>query len=347
MGSNILPTNSGQLIGLGVKMQAGIVSLGTTLKLSLVSAEQFEADLNAFITQDGAFNAQRSARQAASGAFQGSIASVYSWLLGVSNTLATAWGTRWSTQWAQAGFINNTTGIPAKTEDRLGLLLALVKFFTANPSYEVPSQNQTAAYGTTLRTAALSAQTALTAATVTLNTIGDAWTQAYNTLIADMNALIANLNVVLAGTDSRWLSFGLQMPASITTPGQPVNVAAHLDATGAIVVQCDPVPLATRYRFRTMLIGVQQDYVLAASSKAPLGSLGSILPGQTVQIIVQAVNANLQGVASEPIVFTVPLPVSDAAVPNQHGVLSSNGNGNGNGHHHAKVEVKALHPRMA
>ena len=32
-----------------------------------------------------------------------------------------------------------------------------------------------------------------------------------------------------------------------------------------------------------------------------------MLPGQTAQIIVQAVNGNLQGVASEPIQFTMPL----------------------------------------
>ena len=76
-----------------------------------------QANLTAFSTQDGAFNAARSARQTASDGYGTALAAVYDWLMGVSNTLATHWGTRWNTQWAQAGFINNTTAIPAKIEE--------------------------------------------------------------------------------------------------------------------------------------------------------------------------------------------------------------------------------------
>lgn len=342
MGSNILPTSAKPLIGLGGKMYKGMLELGPALHLTLITAEQFDANLTEFITQDTAFNAQRSAQLAASVAFQEKMDKVYPWLLGVSNTLATAWGTRWSTQWTQAGFINNSTGIPVKIEDRLGLLLALISFFTKNPDYEVPSQDQTADYGTALRTAALTAQTAAMAAVVALKTIGDKWDTAYGTLVDGMKALLKNLEVELAGDDPRWLKFGLQMPASITTPGQPVNLAAHLDATGAVVAQCDAVPLATRYRFRMRLAGVQPDYALAFSSKEPMGAITGVLPGQTAEIIVQAVNGNLQGVASEPILFTVPLPVAagkaapeSKALPAQEpaaGGEHANGNGHRNGH---------------
>ena len=134
-----------------------------------------------------------------------------------------------------------------------------------------------------------------------------------------------------------WTSFGLQAPGSITTPGQPVNLAAHRDATGAIVVQCDAVPLATRYRFRTLLVGLQPDYVLAASSKEPLATIPAILPGQSVQIIVQAVNVSLQGVASDPIQFTVLIPAAKAVEAKPALVIEtaelSNGNGHANGVH--------------
>ena len=326
-------------------MYNGITTLGPTLKLTLVTAKGFNTDLTAFITQNDAFNAQRSARQAASDAFQAEIGHVYDWLLGVSNSLATAWGTRWSTQWAQAGFTNYTTAIPAKIEDRLGLVLAIVNFFTANPDYQAPSQNQTVAFGTALRTAALNAQTALAAATATLNSIGDAWNTAYATLLADMKALIKNLQVVLSDSDPRWLNFGLQMPASITTPGQPVNVSAHLDQTGAVIAQCDAVPLALRYRWRTMLVGQQQDYVLGASTTEPIGALGGFLPGQTVQIIVQAANGNLQGVASDPIQFTVPVLIAvnaaqPAAAPAKATEPAHAANGNGNGHSNGNGSAK-------
>ena len=112
--------------------------------------------------------------------------SLYEWLLGVSNVLATRFGTRWTTAWAQAGFVNHSTRIPTKTEEQLGLALSLVKFFTANPTFEVPSMKLTAAEGTTLRNAALTGQQAVTTATVALNTIGEAWTKAYDVLVAAM-----------------------------------------------------------------------------------------------------------------------------------------------------------------
>ena len=237
MATNILPTNSAQIIGLANKMHAGVVQLGAAIPITMVTAAQIQADLNAFITVDTDFNAARSARQAASDAYQAAEGVVYGWLLGVSNMLATRFGTRWSTAWAQAGFVNHTTGIPKRVEERLGLALALVKFFTANPGYEVPSMNQTAAQGTTLRNAALAAQQAVMTAAVSLNTIGDAWQTAYDALVGLMRELIKNLEGKLARNDPRWLAFGLNMPATSVTPGKPLNLTAHTDDTGAIVVQ--------------------------------------------------------------------------------------------------------------
>lgn len=346
MATNSIPTNSAQLIGLAQKMHTGIVQLGAAIPITMLTAAQLQSALDAFVTQDGAFNAARSARQTASDSYQTATGAVYDWLLAVSNMLATRFGTRWNTEWAQAGFINHSTGIPAKIEERLGLALALVGFFTANPSYEVPSMNLTAAQGTALRTAALTAQQAVTAAVVALNTIGDTWTTAYDALTALMRTLIKNLEGKLAKNDPRWLAFGLQMPATSATPGQPLNLTAHTDGTGAIVVQCDAVPLATRYRWRMLLVGVQTDYQLAASSVPPLATIPGVLPGQTVQLLVQAVNGSLQGVASEPLIFTLPgaqakEPIASPValeVPHANGRSNGHSNGNGNGHlRHARA----------
>ncbi|MEA3187275.1 MAG: hypothetical protein QOD99_1105 [Chthoniobacter sp.] len=344
MANNSIPTNSGQLIGLAEQNIVGITTIGAQVPVVMVTAAQMQTALDAFVTQDSAFNAQRSARQTASDSYQAAMSAIYDWLLASSNVLANSFGTLWNTQWAQAGFVNHSTAIPRKAADQLGLALSLVNFFTANPGYEVASLKVTAAYGATLRTTALAAQAAVTAATVALNTIGTAWQTAYDTLTGLMRELIKNLEGKLAKNDPRWLSFGLQIPASIVTPAQPVNLVAHLDGTGAIIVSCDAVPLATRYRWRMLLVGVQSDYLLAARSVDPLGSIPGVLPGQTAQIIVQAVNGNLQGVASEPIVFTVPVAAKSSeakaaevklAEPAHH----TNGNGNGS---HAMATAEAL-----
>ena len=348
MATNILPTNSAQLIGLAQKMIAGVTKIGAAIPVTMVTAAGMKADLDAFILQDGDFNAARSARKEFSDAYQETTDAVYGWLLAVSNMLATPFGTRWSTAWAQAGFVNHSTAIPTKIEERLGLALALVKFFTKNPGYEVESMNLTAAHGKTLRDAALKAQDDVATAAVALNEIGDAWQKADDKLVGVMRELIKNLEGKLKRSDPRWLAFGLNMPATSSTPGKPLNLTALSDETGAIVVQCDAVPLAARYRWRMLIVGVQTEYQLAASTTEPLASISDVKAGQTVQIIVQAVNGNSQGVASEPVDFTLPpartagfsnrATAEEAPAAGEDSNVHRSGNGNGNGHaRHARV----------
>lgn len=128
MATNSLPTNSAQLIGLGQKMQTGIVQLGEAIPITMLTEAELQSGLGAFVAAEGDFNAARSARQAASESYQAATGAVYDWLLAVSNMLATLFGMRRTTAWAQAGFINHSTGIPTKIEERLGLALALAIF---------------------------------------------------------------------------------------------------------------------------------------------------------------------------------------------------------------------------
>ena len=53
-----------------------------------------------------------------------------------------------------------------------------------------------------------------------LNTIGDNWTTAYETLTAAMRALIKNLEGKLSKDDPRWLAFGLNTPHGECDAGQ-------------------------------------------------------------------------------------------------------------------------------
>ena len=345
-----LPTNGGQLLGLGNKMYAGLVELGQPLGITQLTPPQFQGYLTAFTSADNAFNAGRSARQTASDAYQAAVAAMDDWLAVTKNVLVGRFGARWSTAWAQAGFINNTTRLPDKIEDRIALAGRLVAFFTTNPSYEVPTMLVTAAQGTALQSAALAAQLAVTNAARALTTLGQAWTDAFKVLADEMWSLIKILQASLNDDDPRWLAFGLPMPATPATPGQPVKVTAQQDMQGNILVQCDAVPLATRYRCRMLIVGVETDYRLVASGTEPMLSIGGVLPGQMVQLIVQAVNNSLQGVASAPIQFTVPAgsaraaEVKPAAAPERPAVKSQ-ANGHGNGH--SNGHGRALHAREA
>lgn len=296
-------------------MLAGLTQLGTVLKITQITPAAFQAVLNVFVTADGDYNAARSAKQSASDTFKPADSALTVWLQTTRNVLAARLGNRWSTMWAQAGFINHTTSIPSRIEERLGLALSLANFFTLSPRYEVASLGVTAAEATARRTTALAAQQAVMDADVTLKSKGDVYDEDYLALTDMMRSLVSILRATLDDNDPRWLAFGLMMPSTNQTPGRPVNVSAHLDETGAIVVQCDAVPLATRYRWRMLRVGVETDYALAARSVDPLGSIPGVLPGQTVRLIVQAVNGNLQGVASDPIEFTMPPVTRESARP--------------------------------
>jgi hypothetical protein len=213
-------------------MHEGVVALAKPIGITLVTAAQIQAALTAFTTVESAFNTARSTKQAASDAFHTAEAAVAAWLGVVRAVLTGHYGSRWSTLWAQAGFINHSTAVPARIAERLALAESVTGFLTLNPAMEVPNLNVTAAYGTTLRNTALTTQQAVMTATVSLGTIGQTWTTAYDTLISVMRDLISNLGRKLSGDDPRWLAFGLQMPATVTTPGKPQNLNASFDELG-------------------------------------------------------------------------------------------------------------------
>ena len=337
MASNKVPRNKGQLIGLGVKMEAGMQKAGPSVPVTMVTETQVSDDLNALIVTEDAFNAARSAAKAGSDVYQAALVAAYEWLTAARLVLLPKLGRRWSTAWAQAGFINGSTAIPQRVEERLSLVLALSTFFQNNPTYEVASLGVTAAIATTRRNAAITAQSAWADAEMLQKDTFEARTTACNTLVETMRTLIGNLDKKLGPLDPRWLAFGLNQPGMNQTPGKPVNVAAHTDGSGVIIVTCDPVTLAMRYRWRMLLVGVQTDYILAARSVDPMGMIKDVVPGQRVQLIVQAVNGAAQGVASDPIEFTMPLNAEmkapETAAPKLEQATTATGaTGNGNGH---------------
>ena len=308
-----IPTTGAALLALGNKMYQGLVELGVALKMTQMTPAEFQVFVTEFKAADDDFNAGRSAQATASGAYQDALAANDAWLATVKGVLLGAFGTGYTTQWAQAGFINNTTAIPMKVADRVALTGRLTAFFTKSPGYEVPTMNVTAAGGTARSEAIATAQGALTAATRNLKTLGQTWDAAFAALSNAEWTVVKLLQISLDDDDPRWLAFGLQMPGTSSTPGQPTGLSAQVNASGAIVAQNDPTPLATRYRYRMLIVGVETDYRLVASSPAPLAQITGVQPGQTVQLVVQAVNGGLQGVASDPVAFTVPLPFPPAA----------------------------------
>src|SRR4051812_27104023 len=229
MASKVIPTVAVDFIELGTNMNDGLNKLGLEIGITLVDPTDFRSALDGFILANNKYNAGRSVKLAKSDLVQVAMTALYTWLKAARNVLVPKLGRDWSAAWAQAGFINNSTAVPRTVDGRLGLALALNSFFTANPTYQAVNQNVTAAMATTVRNNALTAQSDLTAAQVALDQLSSAWTVAYDLLATAMRALIKNLEVKLSDSDPRWLSFGLPIPDSNTTPGKPLNLTAMAD----------------------------------------------------------------------------------------------------------------------
>lgn len=340
MAANPIPSNSSQLIGLGNKMIAGLTSLGSSLGITQITPAALQLLMTSFVTADGSYNEARSATLAASDGYKLAMDGLSSWLAAARSVLVGHFGSRWSTQWAQAGFISPTTAVPARIEDRISLTLLLKNFLTAQPSYEAASLAMTASDAQALYDMTFSAQQTYISAIRAQDGARLADEAAREALVVKMRLLIGILKSLLPGGDARWMAFGLNMPAANTTPGQPLQVTVTLDLNGNVVAECDELSMCERYRWRMRIVGQQPEYSLVATTTAPMTMIKSVLPGQTVELIVQGVNGGAQGVASVPVLFTKPalapiaeaMPVATQQEPEVKGFTNRGGNGNGHGH---------------
>ena len=303
--ANHIPENRGQIGGLGVKMLAGLNSEGTALDITQVTTTGFEAALGAFNGAQGVYNQARSNQQSAYNLYHAKMTDLDDFLVVVRGILIGDFGNRWTTMWAQAGFVQPSTAIPQRLQDKIALALKLAQFFTANPSYQVASKNVTAAQATTLRQAVIDAQDALQEKEVALTTASGTLKAAQAALVKQMRMLIDILAGLLSKNDPRWEAFGLNRPGMKTTPAAPTGLRATIMGT-QILLENDPTPLATRYRYRRKIVGVDTKYTRVASSLTPMALLEGVAAGLTMEFIAQAVNGNSQSVACAPIIVTTP-----------------------------------------
>lgn len=147
--------------------------------------------------------------------------------------------------------------------------------------------------------------------------------------------MVVNLNKKLAKDDPCWLAFGLELPSTQTTPAAPTGFRATVMGS-EVLLECDATPYATRYRWRSKIVGLDSRPKLAASTRDPMATLEGVAAGLLLEIYEQAVNGPSQSVPSNPILVTMPansvaVPKSEEAKPEAAAFLpemAANGNGN-------------------
>ena len=323
MANNVLPDNTGDLIKLGNKMVGGLTALGQTLGITQMTAASLQAQITAVTTAQTEFNTARDVRQTASSACTNFHAAIDEWLLTARDVLLPYLGRSWSAAWAAAGFVNHSTSVAGSVGDQLNLIGLLSAYFTANPDYEDPAVGVTGTAGMTLKTNSNTADSAFNAAKTVSAEKLDARDAALEALRGSMRMLIRILEELLAPDDPRWATFGLNMPAADVTPAAPTNLTANIADGPVLLASCGATPLATRYRWRIKVVGVDAEFRLAASTKSPLAQLDKVLPGQSVELMVQAANQTTQSLPSASVFVTLPT----LAERTQSVKVASNGSG--------------------
>ncbi len=341
MADNAIPQTSKELITLGGDMTAGLTKLGTTLKITQLTPAELATVLAGFIAAEGTYIALRGGRNAIYATFHGAEDALTKWLAAVQNVLRTHFGARYSQDWALAGFTNNTTALPTRIADRLALAQLAVQFLTSHPEYQVATLEVTPARGTALYSTANNAYAAAGENDVQLKQQDEARSTARAALVGLMTKLIAFLRGTLNKEDPRWLEFGLQIPATSSTPAAPANLQASRAEGGTIALTCERPALAAGFRWRMRVLGRDADFVRIGRSSDPTLVIADPAPEATLEFVVQAVNKTRTSVPSAPAVLlpvgtakgavakTPALEVEEASVALGNGV---NGHGSCNGH---------------
>lgn len=306
MAQNSLPHSSGTLLVLAGKCKAGLVAYQTPLALTQVTDASLQADITKLQDAVASFNAQRTARTAASKLLIAASAAARKFLGDARGLFVSFWGETYSLQWAQAGWTGSTTAVPHTQPGRLALVAAVEGYLAGHPAVQVdtPSLNVTATRARGVGAAFQGALDAVDAADTAAVQARDARAAADAVLRKDLRALISILNQKLTPDDARWAAFGLNAPGAAVTPHAPTRLQSHPALAGQIFLTC-ATPTGTDH-FRWFVKGPADPDFKFREDTADAEWLATGLPGgQTMQVRVTAVNVAGESLPSQAVSVAV------------------------------------------
>lgn len=218
--------------------------------------------------------------------------------------LAALFGTGFNVQWEAAGFPDRSTMVPEVFAKRLSLLDQLHLYFSQHPEHESQDMQATAAIVLATRETLSGARAAVTHAEVTLRQAVVARDKALVQLRRRMRGLIRELNVVMEPDDARWKVFGLNVPASGSSPEPVTEVKAEALGHGKVLLTWPAAPHATRYRVQMREMG-HVEFTFIATVREPEWQLKREGQGGFIEVRVIAANKRAE---------SGPSPVTSVAV---------------------------------
>ena len=294
----------GPLTNLGTNIVGGLTQLEEALGIVHVPKVKVETDLMALITGNTAYQNSRLLLSNRREALRVAAKDGREFIIVTRDMFKPRFGSQPSIDWLVLGFQPDSLAAPESPEDTKPVLRAIKTYLAANPTFELPALQITAARAQALLDALNDAEVAMNIQDSTLGNLRDARETALNTLDGTIRSFIAELGVKLAPLDSRWKAFGLNIPGADETPDQVVGVKVTLIGPTAAAVKWEASPRAEYYRVWTKIHGTNGDYV-AVGSPADLDFTIENLPANaTIDIVITAVNNGGESPVSELITVT-------------------------------------------
>lgn len=301
MADNTLPKPISELLSLGALCQSGITTKGADIGLLQWTTANFSPLVTALQSQQNTFDDKRTLTLMAFDALHTRQDAMRTFLLTGRKMLSVSWGEQWTTEWAQAGWDNHTTAVPSSLPALKAIGNGVRGVLNADPTYEVDTAriHFTSDIITDMLGALPAVETAVAGAKSAQKTAGDNRGDADAALRGAIRSLIGILTGLLTPNSPLWDDFGLNRPGSTVTPGQPA--APTLAKTGAdtATATVPSVSLATYYRWKYKIVGVDPEFRFAGRTADPMQMLSGLPLTGTLEVICEAANEAGPGVASE------------------------------------------------
>lgn len=305
MASNSLPKKLDELVTLTEDAADGCHQLETAVGLQHNKEADLRLDLGTFVTKAAGYDTTLSARVPLQSALTVARSNARGWLLMARDNFKTFLGSTPSNAWEVAGWSAESIAVPSTSDLILPLLQKVQGYLTANAAREVAAMNLTAARAGVLHTALSDARSAANHQDDLIRAAKDERDAAEEALRSRMRNLIDELMQLLDPMSPHWLTFGLKRPGAPDSPDKVKNTRVTAAGGGKARVQCDPAARANYYQIYKMVVGTDEDYVLADSPPMPDETLEGFTVGATVKFKMRAVNETGPGPFGDEVSVTI------------------------------------------
>jgi len=278
------------LIALAIKAKDGAVA-HPEISLNQNTSAKIHADCTAASAAEAEYQTAVSAIVPLQQAYLAATTDAYTFAQRAKDVLKPHCGNQHCALWNAAGFVKDLS-IPQSWNGLRVLVGSLGTYLSANAGREIAALQVTATRAGELITALDNTRNSVTNGRQTAAAKRELRDTAFTTLRTRLRGLADELKQLIGRDDLRWRVFGLSVPAEPAVPPQPQHLIVINDTPLQLLVRCDSVAYASRYRWwRRVHNGTGQPEVVG-SSDLPMFLIEELDGNSHWDIYVSAVNSN-------------------------------------------------------